>query len=78
MIHVGVSQYADKIVIESKACSKGYYKADCNEQVYNTEDSCTINESTDIITGNIDFEKICDHVNNITELDACVSTDAGR
>lgn len=78
VIHVGVSSLATKLTIESQAFRKGYNKPDCDGKIHVTGECCMETEGEDCIKSNIDVQQLCDHVNKSTNLEACVSTHAGR
>lgn len=77
MVHVGVSNCAQKLTLETQAFRTGYSKRDCMGNFHPTGQTCSAKDSSDCLTSQLNMQSICDYVNN-SDVKACISDDAGR
>nr|XP_022907322.1 pyroglutamyl-peptidase 1 [Onthophagus taurus] len=77
IVHVGVSERAQLITLETNANRTGYIKKDYHGCCHNTGDICDDNSKDCLKTG-LCINDICDHLNKSGKVKACISNDAGR
>lgn len=75
---MGVSSEARKITIESQANRTGYFSNDCIGNKHDTNEVCPASQAADCIKSGLDVGKICNFINETTNIEACLSEDAGR